>query len=65
MNTRQWIGAFLFGVGIAIVVIGQIATRIANPDMSETRLFITYWWLWVCAFTAAFVGISIMAREET
>lgn len=65
MNAKQWIGAALFSISIAIFVVGQIATRIVNPDLTETRLFINYWWIWLCAFVVAFIGMSIMAREET
>lgn len=35
--------------GLAVILYAAIAPRIANPDMSEMRLFLTYWKLYaVC-----------------
>jgi hypothetical protein len=64
MSPRQWFGTFLMCAAIALIIVGQIACRIANPDASETRLFLDYWWLWASAFLLALVGISI-TQEKT
>lgn len=64
MSARQWFGAFLVGVAIAILTVGQIAVRLGNIDASETRLFIDYWWLWLSAFITAFLGIWLTGERR-
>ncbi len=64
MTGLQWFGTFLFGLAIAIVVVGQIAVRIGNMDDSETRLFINYWWLWLTAWLTALLGMWLMKERE-
>lgn len=64
MSARQWLGAFLVGVAIAIVIVGQIAVRLGNIDASETRLLINYWWLWLSAFISAALGIWLTEERR-
>lgn len=63
MSPRQWFGTFLMCAAIALIIVGQIACRIANPDASETRLFLDYWWLWTSAFLIAFIGIWLTGER--
>lgn len=48
----------MWRVTTAIYVLGcggvQAWLRLSNPDMTNTRLFMTYWWLW-----ALMVGVAI------
>lgn len=64
MTPRQWVGAWLFGLSMATFIIGQIAVRMHDVDASETRLVITYWWLWLIVFILAFIGIAMMGEQK-
>jgi hypothetical protein len=56
----RWLGYILLGLGLALTVIGQIAIRIANPDMSETRLLTSYWWYWAICIVVYFSAMGVL-----
>lgn len=60
----RWLAYLCMAVAIALMVIGQLAIRIANPDMSETRLFIAYWWYWLICVAFAFGGTALARWSE-
>ena len=50
--------------GLATIVgIGVIAfVRFRNPTMTETQLFITFWWLWL-SLVCMFILIAAAPRK--
>ena len=45
--------------------IAVIYTQFANPDMTETRLFLTYWPLYtVCLVGAAVFGLLLTKKKK-
>ena len=60
----RWFAYLLLAIGCALAIIGQIAIRIANPDMSETRLFVNFWWYWLITLTVCFLGLALSSKVE-
>jgi hypothetical protein len=53
----KWIGIILFA-GFAL---WGIIIRFQNPDMTEMRLFFTYWWQW--PLTILWVAIILIGEK--
>ena len=49
-------------LGIAAVVIWWFGFRLANPDMTETRLLLTFWWRYLVGL--AILGVSGLLASE-
>ena len=54
MTVARLVGAW---ASVAMVFAIGIATRLANPDMSETRLVLEFWPRWVVAAGLACVAV--------
>jgi TRAP-type C4-dicarboxylate transport system permease small subunit len=48
--------ALIFGI--------QIALRLTNPDMSETRFFIEFWYLHLPSISLGLLVVSMMALAK-
>lgn len=49
-------------IGILFIISGAILTisiRFYNIDMTETRLFITYWFEWLALFFLMLIGLKL------
>lgn len=52
-------------LGLALILIGFVALlmiRFTNPDMTETRLFMEYWYAWITIIAVMFGGASLTNR---
>jgi hypothetical protein len=52
--------ASLLGLSITMIVaiVGSVYLQVTNPDMTDMRLFLTYWKFYVSVF-AAFLTLGI------
>jgi hypothetical protein len=55
---RQIVGGFL----VAGAVVSALAIAIANPDMTDMRLWLEYWPGYLAILVAAFAGMWIWDR---
>lgn len=44
--------------GITIIYI-----HLANPDMTETRLFLNFWWVWIIIIVAGIITVTVERKE--
>lgn len=52
-------------VGLVLILVGFVALlmiRFTNPDMTETRLFIEYWYDWIAIIAVMLGGASLTNR---
>lgn len=50
----------IFALSLAVFflcALGLIGLRLANPDMTDARLFLTYWYWYVAMFVAAIIAM--------
>lgn len=54
------------GYALIIAAIGAtIYVRLSHPDMTETRLFIDFWYVWLAVVAVVFAGIWLLGRKTT
>lgn len=55
------------------IVIGSLFTlaaltgvyvRFANPELTETQLFIDFWYVWLCMVMAVIVAATLLRKYE-
>lgn len=54
-------------VGIALIVIAifiQVMTRLLNIDVTETRLLIDFWWVWLIGVILTLIGAWMMLNKK-
>jgi uncharacterized membrane protein YkvI len=49
-------------VAVFVCFVCGVVVRFAHPALTETQLFLRYWWLWL--ITVAFVLIAAFATGE-
>lgn len=57
---NQWIGG---GLMLVVIVVGFIV-KFSNPDMTQTRLTITYWWLWLVLLGVMAFGMWLAQKDD-
>lgn len=55
-------GAIAIGC-FAVVFLVILGVRINNPDITETQLFLTFWWLWLALVGFVLVVLGLLGRE--
>jgi protein-S-isoprenylcysteine O-methyltransferase Ste14 len=51
-------------IASAVITVITVVVRFSNPDMTETRLFIAFWPLWIALCVVA-IGAALIARHNT
>lgn len=59
-KVARWVGGAL----LVVVIIVMMGVRLANPDMTETRLLLTYWWLWLIIIAVMLLTLWLFSRYE-
>jgi len=50
---------------VVLIIIGYgIFLRFTNIDMTETRLFITFWWQWLLMFALLFASYMWVIKND-
>jgi len=58
---RFFLAAILWGVSAGAI----LATRFENIDMTDMRLFVTYWWQLLVFVTGLVTGYIYMTKKGT
>jgi hypothetical protein len=56
---QKILGYCLIGVGAVVT----IYIRLSHMDMTETRLFVTYWWVWIVLAAIILYGAILTTRS--
>lgn len=51
------------GICLAVVFLVMVVVRFSNPSMTETQLFMTFWWLWLALVGVVLVVLGLLGRE--
>lgn len=57
MKLTKYIASSVLILASAVI---SIYLRLANPDMTEIRLFINFWWAWAFVAICAVSGLTIL-----
>lgn len=55
---------FLGWVCIAFGALASFVVRFLNPDMTQTRLLINFWWLWVGVLCLNIIGFFLITWDS-
>ena len=64
MKTKEKIGFVIVCAIIAGFAIAATVVRFANPELTETQLFLRFWPLWLSMLAACFGGIVVVTILE-
>ena len=48
---------------LVVVFLVIVAVRVSNPEMTETQLFMTFWWLWLALVGFVLVVLGLLGVE--
>lgn len=54
----------VIGSLFALVALTGIYVRFANPDLTETQLFIDFWYVWLCMVMAVIAAATLLRKYE-
>ena len=57
---RKAIG-YLLGI---VAFAASIYVRFANPELTETQLFIDFWYVWLCMVMAVIAAATLLRKYE-
>lgn len=59
-RAELYLGAILFGIGIVADVVVGSYFKFSNPDMTSTRLLLTYWQQYLPALALTIIGCALL-----
>lgn len=54
----------VIGSLFALAALTGIYVRFANPDLTETQLFIDFWYVWLCMVMAVIAAATLLRKYE-
>ncbi len=61
MSSKEVATAIVLGGGLGLLVGVLLSIRFANPALTETQLFLRFWWVYVPIIAAVVIG-ALVAR---
>lgn len=55
-------GLFLQIMGVGIIL-SSIPIRFTNPELTETQLFLKFWWIWLVGAATMLAGYWVWCSE--
>lgn len=54
----------VIGSLFALATLTGVYVRFAHPDLTETQLFIDFWYVWLCMVMAVIAAATLLRKYE-